>query len=68
MVGKLLTKEIHNSTRIFEKFFSQYQFATFKLIISSIIKYKTLTISHLFDENKVHSSKKKFVERVSRLL
>ena len=68
LVEKNLTKEISNSMRIFEKLLTFTNFRLLKHLITSIIKQKTLVISHLFDENKTSSSKKKFVEKISNML
>jgi hypothetical protein len=68
LVSQNLTKEFSNSMRFLQKILSSKNFRDLKYLITSIIKFKTLVLSHLFDENKVSSSKKKFVERISNML
>ena len=68
LVSQNLTKEFSNSMRFLQKILSSKNFRDLKYLITSIIKFKTLILSHLFDENKVSSSKKKFVERISNML
>jgi len=67
-VEKNLTKEILNSIRIFEKLLTPGKIRLLRYFMTSVIKQKTLVISHLFDENKTSSSKKKFVEKISNML
>jgi hypothetical protein len=54
--------------RIFKKSIKTSDFRLLKNLITSIIKHKTLVISHLFDTEKTTSSKKKFVEKISNML
>lgn len=68
LVEKNLTKEILNSIRIFEKLLTPGKIRLLRYFMTSVIKQKTLVISHLFDENKTSSSKKKFVEKISNML
>jgi len=68
LVWENLTKEFTNSMRIFKKSIKTSDFRLLKNLITSIIKHKTLVISHLFDTEKTTSSKKKFVEKISNML
>jgi hypothetical protein len=54
--------------RIFKKSVKTSDLRLLKNLITSIIKHKTLVISHLFDTEKTTSSKKKFVEKISNML